>query len=416
MEQVRLAAIVFAVIIAVLVAIYFFAFRQNYTVLFDNLEPAEAAAVVAELDKQKATYKLGNGGAQILVPEGKHDALRLSIAGSNLPLHGLEGFELFNESDMGLTDFAQKIKYQRALQGELARTIMMIDGVEDARVHIAMPERALFRGAQNTTKAAVTLVMRAPEYETPASIEGVQRLVAAAVPDLLTSDVVVLNAHGEVISPRVAVLPPRGDSSGTTAPRNPHLDRAIAATRRVLPDVRFDLRVEENPKAASAALDGDENEITAAGEPVEATPPPSFAAIHVHTEAPLSPDLQTRLRAEFVQSNLIDANSAVALVFHIGLPQAIDAIAADGSQAGVNAPAALAPRSEAARDENTPPSPSLINWIIGGLGVVIVVVFAALIFFMRRNRARLSLDDQRAFAERLKLGLQSSPAGDELAA
>jgi flagellar M-ring protein FliF len=158
-RQIIVAAAVFACVLVVLAVAYFLFLRPEYRVLYANLRATDASAIVAELDARGIAYRLRDGGTTILVSEDESDASRLAIAGSEAAAKGLVGFELFNESDMGLTNFAQKINYQRALQGELVRTIMMIDGVESARVHLAIPERALFRGERSLPKAAVTIAM-----------------------------------------------------------------------------------------------------------------------------------------------------------------------------------------------------------------------------------------------------------------
>ncbi|MEI9851949.1 MAG: flagellar basal-body MS-ring/collar protein FliF [Sphingomonas sp.] len=199
--QLLLLAGIFAAVTAVLAAGYFLFLRADYVVLAQNLRPADASLVVAELDKRGAAYRLRDGGGTILVPEDQADATRVAIAGSDAAAHGQIGFELFNKSDMGLTNFAQKINYQRALQGELMRTIAMMDGVESARVHLALPERALFRGDRSPPRAAVTVAMKPGQTADPSRVAGIQRLVAAAVPDLPETGVVVLDASGRVISP-----------------------------------------------------------------------------------------------------------------------------------------------------------------------------------------------------------------------
>lgn len=152
------AAAILAAVLLALFALYWFVLRTDYVPVFERLTQNDAAAVVAELTERKIDHRLADGGTTILIAAEQADQARLDIASSELPLRGQMGFELFNESDMGLTEFAQKINYQRALQGELARTIMLLDGVDNARVHLALPERALFRGARSAPTAAVTLI------------------------------------------------------------------------------------------------------------------------------------------------------------------------------------------------------------------------------------------------------------------
>jgi flagellar M-ring protein FliF len=110
-----LIPVVLAACLTVLGAGYLAFGRQTYSVLFSDLRAADASAIITQLKKDGVAYRLSQGGATISVPETKRDAAQIAIAGSGLSLNGLDGFELFNNSDMGLTDFAQKIKYQRAL-------------------------------------------------------------------------------------------------------------------------------------------------------------------------------------------------------------------------------------------------------------------------------------------------------------
>ncbi|HEX8669701.1 MAG TPA: flagellar basal-body MS-ring/collar protein FliF [Allosphingosinicella sp.] len=198
----QLAAILSAVaVVAALLAIVYFAwFRTSYAVLFSNLREADAASIVGELDKKQVPYRLEAGGRTILVPAGEVDTTRLAVMGQDLPLKGMVGFEVFDTSGLGLTEFAQRINYQRALQGELARTIMAIDGVESARIHLALAEQTVFRGDRKPSRASVTVLMRAGSRLTEPTVRGIQRLVAAAVPELEPSAVVVLNGQGAIAS------------------------------------------------------------------------------------------------------------------------------------------------------------------------------------------------------------------------
>lgn len=207
-RQLVLVGTVVALLGGVLVALYLTVLRTEYSPLFVNLRTMDAATIVAELDKKKVPYRLEDSGATILVPTQQVDATRLSVMSEDLPLKGTVGFELFNKSDMGLTEFAQKINYQRALQGELARTIMTMDGIESARVHLSLPDPTIFRDDRRPPKASITLAARAGGPPSPATVQGVRRLVAAAVSDLDPADVVILDEEGEVVSGDPAAAAP----------------------------------------------------------------------------------------------------------------------------------------------------------------------------------------------------------------
>jgi flagellar M-ring protein FliF len=172
------------------------AYRAEYQVLFADLSATDAGAMVAELDRMKAPYRLDDGGRTILVPKDVVYKTRLKVMGKELPLHGAVGFEVFNNADFGMTEFVQKVNYQRAVQGELTRTILSIDDVQSARVHLAIPEQGLFKKTLSKPKASVTLVMKAGRVLAQEQIAGIQRLIAASVPDIVAADVTLLDQHG----------------------------------------------------------------------------------------------------------------------------------------------------------------------------------------------------------------------------
>lgn len=197
--QIALAGVTALLIVGLVVGAWVLT-RPKYEVLFRDLRPTDAATIVAQLEKDKTPYRLDDGGATILAPAADIDETRLAIMGADLPLKGTVGFELFNKSDMGLTEFAQRINYQRALQGELARTIMTIDAVDTARVHLTLPEPSIFRADRKPAKASVTLTTRPGRTLTPETVAGIQRLVGASVPELEVANVVVLNAQGSLVA------------------------------------------------------------------------------------------------------------------------------------------------------------------------------------------------------------------------
>jgi flagellar M-ring protein FliF len=181
-------------------ALAFWILGQDYQVLFVDLAPQDAAAMVAELDKMKVPYKLGEGGTSILVPRDLVYKTRIKMMGNDVPLRGAVGFELFNNTDFGMTEFAQKVNYQRALQGELTRTITSIEEVQFARVHLALPEQGLFKKAGAKAKASITLGLKPGKHIRAEQVTGIQRLVSAAVPDIRPQDVTVLDQHGVPLS------------------------------------------------------------------------------------------------------------------------------------------------------------------------------------------------------------------------
>jgi flagellar M-ring protein FliF len=189
-------------VVALAVAAAVWALRDDYQPLFGDLDARDAAAIAAELERMKLPYKIGDDGSTILVDASAVHGTRLKIMGKGLDLKGSVGFEIFNNTDFGMTDFAQKINYQRALQGELARTIGALEEVRSARVHLVLPESGLLRKSTVRPKASVTLVLRGGRRLQPEQIQGIQRLVAAAVPEMEPAAVTVLDQQGVALSRR----------------------------------------------------------------------------------------------------------------------------------------------------------------------------------------------------------------------
>lgn len=193
----RLAlATAFASVVVLLAGAGWWLLRPDPAVLFSDLRPQDAAALAAELDKLKVPYGVADNGATLLVERQQVHAVRLKLMGRDIPLHGAVGLELFNTTDFGMTEFAQKINFQRALQGELTRTILSLAEIREARVHLVLPEQGLFRQDKARAKAAVTLGLRPGHALRAEQVEGIQRLVAAAVPALGPQEVTVVDQQG----------------------------------------------------------------------------------------------------------------------------------------------------------------------------------------------------------------------------
>jgi flagellar M-ring protein FliF len=168
-------------------------------ILFRDLETADAAAIVAELKKQGADYRLENEGHDILVPADKVYDLRLAMAGEGLP-RGNAGFELFDKQRFGVTETGMQIDYQRALQGELASTLESLGPVESASVLLNIAPQTSFLDSDARSTASVTLHLRGNGVLSPAQVQGVQHLVSCAVSRLAPGDVTVVDGNGSPLS------------------------------------------------------------------------------------------------------------------------------------------------------------------------------------------------------------------------
>lgn len=181
--------------------------RDQYKVLYTNLDQQDAAKIVEKLKAQKEKFQIEDGGKTILVPEAKAYELRLKIAGEGgLTGQGV-GFEIFDELKVGQTDFVQKINYQRALQGELQRTIAEFPEVEKARVHLVIPKKSLFIEEQAKPSASIVLKMKGDKKLEQEQVMAVVNLVTLSVEGLDKQAVTVADASGK------RLYSPSGDKS-----------------------------------------------------------------------------------------------------------------------------------------------------------------------------------------------------------
>lgn len=318
----RAAAILAGMLLA-LVALYWFVLRTDYVRVFERLTENDAAAVVAELSERKIDHRLADGGTTILIAADQADRARLDIASSELPLRGQIGFELFNESDMGLTEFSQKINYQRALQGELARTIMLLDGIDNARVHLALPERALFRGARSEPTAAVTLILKPGRSITASRISGIQRLVAGAVPELDVGNVAILDDSGQLVSAMSEGPDDPGVAGEAQAVSLYHKARLTSAIASVAPDLDYTVAVLVKQNVEIGMPDGEASVAplasTAASDRDPARSRRNYALeIEITTARTLAPAEQERLSAAVIESAELNQANGDRLVFRTG--------------------------------------------------------------------------------------------------
>ena len=171
----------------------------DYSLLFANLPNRDAAAVIEWLKGHKVPYRLEDSGRDILIPADKVYEARIELAGSGLSEGGV-GFEIFDKQSFGMTDFAQKVNYRRALQGELVRTITSLAPVEAARVHLALPEKRLFRDQQQPATASVIIKLSSGRSLKDSQLQGIIHLVAGSVEGLEAENVTVVDSTGKALS------------------------------------------------------------------------------------------------------------------------------------------------------------------------------------------------------------------------
>jgi flagellar M-ring protein FliF len=174
--------------------------RPSYSTLLTGLNPADTGKVTGALDQKGIRYELQNNGTALAVESGKTANARIVLAENGLPGHSEPGFELFDKQKLGTSDFQQKVNYQRALEGELSRTIEQIDGVGSAQVQLVLPEDRLFENDQSSASAAVLLGAGSGALD-PGAVRGIAQLTASSVKGLKAQNVTITSATGEVLWP-----------------------------------------------------------------------------------------------------------------------------------------------------------------------------------------------------------------------
>ncbi|MGB6537283.1 MAG: flagellar basal-body MS-ring/collar protein FliF [Xanthobacteraceae bacterium] len=216
-----------------LTLIGFFAFLMlrvtapDLTPLFTNLSLDDAGAIVKELDREGVSYKVGGEGAVILVPKDRVARLRMQLAENGLPKGGGVGYEIFDKSDaLGTTSFVQNIDAVRALEGELERTIRTLNAVEDARVHLVMPERPLF--SRDKVEPSASIMLRVRGTLEPGQVRAIRHLVATAVNGLSPQRISIVDERGNLLADGAPDDPNGGGSD----------ERQIALEGRLRQEVR----------------------------------------------------------------------------------------------------------------------------------------------------------------------------------
>jgi len=173
--------------------------NPTYVTLFSNLERDDAGQVVAKLKEMKVPYRVEGDGTVVEVPEERARELRLELASAGLPRGGAVGFESFDKMRLGATEFEQRILYRRALEGELGRTIGTVGAVQNARVHLVLPEKSVFVSKNEPSSASVVLKLRGGRALGPGEVQGIVHLVSTSVAGLSPDRVAIVTTEGTVL-------------------------------------------------------------------------------------------------------------------------------------------------------------------------------------------------------------------------
>jgi flagellar M-ring protein FliF len=200
--------------------------EADFRPLFGGLAPEDAAGIVQKLKESGVDYRLSEDGAAVLAPSARIAELRINLAAAGLPRSGRIGFELFDKTNLGTTEFAEQVNYRRALEGELERSVMSLAEVEQARVHISFPKESVFLERQEPAKASVLVRLRPGAVLAPRNVTAIDNLVASAVEGLAPEAVSVVDMNGNLLGkPR----PPEGEDGPETSEAALEFQRQVEA-------------------------------------------------------------------------------------------------------------------------------------------------------------------------------------------
>ena len=182
--------------------------ERDFRPLYSALAPEDAAAVLAKVREAGSEFRLSDNGTVVLVPSGKVAELRLQLAAAGIPKSGRIGFELFDKTNFGASDFAEQVNYHRALEGELERSVMSLAEVEQARVHITFPKESIFLESHQPAKASVLVKLRAGSQLSAQNVASICQLTASAVEGLVPEAVSVVDMRGNLLNKARKALSP----------------------------------------------------------------------------------------------------------------------------------------------------------------------------------------------------------------
>lgn len=192
--------IIAAAAISIVIILFFWAKTPDYRVLYSNIGDQDGGAVVAQLTQMNVPYRFDEQRGAIMVPEDQVYGIRLKLAQQGLPKGGSVGFELLDQEKFGISQFSEQINYQRALEGELSRTIDTLGPVKSSRVHLALPKASLFVQEQKPASASVTLNLLGGRVLDAGQISAISHLVSSAVTGMSSDDVTIVDQNGHLLT------------------------------------------------------------------------------------------------------------------------------------------------------------------------------------------------------------------------
>ncbi|MDD5241195.1 MAG: flagellar basal-body MS-ring/collar protein FliF [Sulfuricella sp.] len=192
--------LVLATVVALVSGAWMWSQTPDYRVLYSNLSDRDGGTIINSLQQMNVPYKMAEGGGAILVPSTQVYDVRLRLASQGLPKGSVVGFELMETQKLGTSQFLEQVNYQRALEGELTRSIQSLSAVQGARVHLAIPRPSVFTREQQKPSASVLISLHPGRLLDRAQVSGIVHLVSSSVPDLPIKNITVLDQNGNLLS------------------------------------------------------------------------------------------------------------------------------------------------------------------------------------------------------------------------
>jgi len=228
MQQKLLTIIALSMVAAIVVAGWTWTRTPTFAVLFTNISERDGGNIIAALQQMNVPFKFSESGGAILVPQQQVHELRMRLASQGLPKGGLVGFELMENQKLGMSQFIEQINFQRALEGELSRSIQSLAAVAGARVHLAIPKQTGFMRDEQKPSASVVLNIHPGRNLDPNQVAGIAHMVASSVPHLPAANVSVIDQNGNLLSSEKA----NGRSAGLDATQLKYVQEIEASTVR----------------------------------------------------------------------------------------------------------------------------------------------------------------------------------------
>ena len=263
-----------AAVIALVSGIWIWSQAPDYRVLYSNLSDRDGGTIIASLQTMNVPYKMAEGGGAILVPANQVYDVRLRLASQGLPRGGTVGFELMETQKLGTSQFLEQVNYQRALEGELARSIQSLSAVQSARVHLAIPRPSVFVREQQKPSASILLSLYPGRVLDGAQVNGIVHMVSSSVPELGVKNVTVVDQAGNLLSPTAGTQA----QSGLDPSQLDYLRQVEQGYVKRIENILAPLTGPDNVRAqVTADLDFSQTERTA--ETFKPNPSPAEAAI-----------------------------------------------------------------------------------------------------------------------------------------